>query len=104
MIKRILEDEIFELLSIFPVIGIIGPRQSGKTTLAKMLIKRYPKNSIYLDLESPSDRNKLKRPEIFFDDNKNNCVVLDEIQRMPELFPLLRSVIDNHRIPGSFIT
>jgi predicted AAA+ superfamily ATPase len=103
MIKRLIEDEIFELLSFFPVVGIIGPRQSGKTTLAKMLINHYPKNSIYLDLESPSDRNKLKSPEIFFNDNKNYCIVLDEIQRMPELFPILRSVIDKHRIPGRFI-
>ena len=103
MIKRILEKELLELLSFFPAVGIIGPRQSGKTTLARMLMENYRKKSIYLDLESPTDRNKLIEPEFFFADNKDNCVVLDEIQRMPELLPLLRSSIDKHRIPGRFI-
>lgn len=103
MVKRILEKELLELLSFFPAVGIIGPRQSGKTTLARMIMNRISKKTIYLDLESPTDRNKLSEPEYFFEDNKNNCVVLDEIQRMPLLFPLLRSTIDKHRIPGRFI-
>jgi predicted AAA+ superfamily ATPase len=103
MVKRILEEELFEFLSFFPAVGIIGPRQAGKTTLARRLMERNGKKSVYLDLESPSDRNKLKEPEYFFEDNKDNCVILDEIQRMSELFPLLRSVIDKHRIPGRFI-
>jgi hypothetical protein len=103
MVKRILEKELLELLSFFPAVGVIGPRQSGKTTLARMLMERYSKKSVYLDLESPTDRNKLSEPEYFFEDNKDNCVVLDEIQRMPVLFPLLRSSIDKYRIPGRFI-
>ncbi|MCU0462010.1 MAG: ATP-binding protein [Bacteroidales bacterium] len=103
MIKRILEKELLELLAFFPAVGIIGPRQSGKTTLARMLMEKYSKKSIYLDLESPTDRNKLTEPEYFFKDNIDKCVVLDEIQRMPELFPLLRSSIDKHKIPGRFI-
>jgi len=103
MVKRILERELLELLSFFPAVGIVGPRQSGKTTLAKVLIENNSKKSVYLDLESPTDRNKLTEPEFFFEDNKDNCVVLDEIHRMPELFPLLRSVIDRHRIPGRFV-
>jgi predicted AAA+ superfamily ATPase len=103
MVKRILEKELLELLSFFPAVGIIGPRQSGKTTLARILMERNSKKSVYLDLESPTDRNKLIEPEYFFNDNKDNCVVLDEIQRMPELFPLLRSAIDKHKIPDRFI-
>src|SRR4030042_239299 len=103
MVKRILEKEMKELRSFFPAVGIIGPRQSGKTTLARMLMKSYTKKCTYLDLESPTDRNKLSEPEYFFEDNRDNCVVLDEIQRMPFLFPLLRSSIDKHRIPGRFI-
>jgi uncharacterized protein len=103
MVKRILEEELCKLIEIFPAVGIIGPRQSGKTTIARILMERNIKKSIYLDLESPTDRNKLKEPEYFFDDNKDKCVILDEIQRMPELFPVLRSVIDRHRIPGRFI-
>jgi len=103
MIKRILQDELVGLLSFLPAIGIIGPRQSGKTTMAKILMAQNAKKSVYLDLESPSDRNKLVEPEYFFEDNKDNCVILDEIQRMPELFPLLRSEIDKHRFAGRFI-
>lgn len=103
MVKRILESELLELLAFFPAVGIIGPRQSGKTTLAKIIMDKNSKKSVYLDLESPTDRNKLTEPEYFFEDNKDNCVVLDEIQRMPELFQLLRSSIDKHRVPGRFI-
>lgn len=103
MVKRILEKELLELLSFFPAVGIIGPRQSGKTTLARVLMKNISKKSVYLDLESPADRNKLTEPEFFFEANKDNCVVLDEIQRMPELFPVLRSVIDRYRVPGRFV-
>lgn len=103
MIARIIENELLELLSFFPAVGIIGPRQSGKTTLSGMLMEKNSKKSIYLDLESPTDRNKLTVPEYFFEDNKDNCVVLDEIQRMPELFPLIRSVTDKHRVPGRFV-
>ena len=103
MVKRILEKELLDLLSFFPAVGITGPRQSGKTTLAGMMMEGNSKKSIYLDLESPTDRNKLSEPEYFFADNKDNCVILDEIQRMPELFPILRSSIDKHRIPGRFI-
>ena len=103
MVKRIIEEDLFELLKLFPAVGIIGPRQSGKTTLAKLIMKQGTGRFVYLDLESPTDRNKLNEPEFFFEDNKTNCVVLDEIQRMPELFPILRSVIDQHRIQGRFI-
>ena len=103
MVKRILENELSKLLAIFPAVGIIGPRQSGKTTLARLLMERNVNKNIYIDLESPTDKNKLKEPEYFFEDNKDKCVILDEIQRMPELFPVLRSVIDRHRTPGRFI-
>jgi predicted AAA+ superfamily ATPase len=103
MVKRTLEKELAELVTLFPAVGIIGPRQSGKTTLARILMKSISKKCLYLDLESPTDRNKLTEPEYFFEDNKDNCIVIDEIQRMPELFPLLRSVIDKHKVPGRFI-
>ena len=95
MVKRILEKELLELLSFFPAVGILGPRQSGKTTLARIIMERNSKKSVYLDLESPTDRNKLTEPEYFFEDNKDNCVVLDEIQRMPELFPFYDQQLTN---------
>ena len=92
-----------ELLSIFPAIGIVGPRQSGKTTLALHIKDIIYKECIYLDLELPTDRNKLSEPKYFFEENREKCVILDEIQRMPELFPILRSVIDQYRVPERFI-
>ena len=54
-------------------------------------------------MESPTDRNKLTEPELFFDDHQDKCIILDEIQRMPELFPILRSSIDKKRTAGRFI-
>ena len=103
MIKRLLEKKILELLRQFPSVAILGPRQVGKTTLAKNLIQHIDKESLYLDLELPADINRLSNPQMLFEENKDRCVVIDEIQRMPGLFPVLRAVIDRHRIPGRFI-
>lgn len=103
MIPRKIQNEINELLEIFPAVGIIGPRQSGKTTLAKQIIAQLEKECIYLDLESHADLAKISEPELFFLNNQDKCIVIDEIQHKPELFPLLRSVIDKHRVPARFI-
>ncbi len=84
----------------FPAIAILGPRQVGKTTLAQELVKNIDPQSIYLDLESPSDRSKLAEPEQYFDLHEGRLIILDEIQRMPDLFPLLRGVIDQRRRKG----
>lgn len=102
MIKRYLYDECIKLLRAFPALGLLGPRQVGKTTLAQ-LIAQSTQDSIYLDLESPSDLDKLINAETFFTQFKHRLIVIDEIQRNPELFPVLRSVIDKHKIPGRFI-
>ena len=90
------------LLNHFPVTGIIGPRQVGKTTLAKELIKDI-QDAVYLDLELDSDLNKLSEPQLFLERNADKIIVLDEIQRMPSLFPLLRALIDQNRKPGKFL-
>lgn len=103
MIKRYLETEILTDLAYFPALAIIGPRQSGKTTLAKMLISHTRKPAIYLDLESAGDLYRLQDPETFFLNHENHCIILDEVQLMPQLFPLLRSVIDRNRLAGRFI-
>ncbi len=103
MIKRLLENQILELLGHFPAVAILGPRQVGKTTLAKNLLGQIDKESLYLDLELPSDMNRLSNPQLLFEENKNRCVVIDEVQRMPGLFPVLRAVIDRHRLAGRFI-
>lgn len=100
-LKRFLEKEIKNSLKQNPVTAIIGPRQSGKSTLAKQLLKKY--DSLYLDLEKPSDLQKLEDPEWFFSSQKNKLICLDEIQRKPELFPLLRSLTDEWEKNGSFL-
>ena len=103
MIKRHITNSLLESLSYFPVVGIIGPRQVGKTTLSKYISKIIEKESIYVDLENPRDIVKLTDPVIFFENNINKCIILDEIQLMPELFSILRSMVDMKREPARFI-
>ena len=102
MIKRSIISDIQERLSQFPVISILGPRQSGKTTLAKELIKNN-KNALYLDLELPSDMQKFNDPEWFLSQFSDKLIVIDEVQRMPDLFPLLRALVDIKRTNGRFL-
>jgi len=83
-------------------VAILGPRQCGKTTLARRLLEEIP-NAIRLDLERPSDLAKLDDPEAFFSLHHDKLVCLDEIQRRPEIFPLLRSVVDDRGRNGQFL-
>jgi predicted AAA+ superfamily ATPase len=99
MIERIAQAEIAGLLEEFPAVGLLGPRQIGKTTLAQEIAAAYPA-SVYLDLESPADAIKLSDPEAYFELHKGELIVLDEIQRAPELFSVLRGVIDKRRRAG----
>jgi hypothetical protein len=101
-IKRTAYARIHDLLQDYPAVALLGPRQCGKTTLALELVKRYEK-SAYLDLEKPSDRRKLHDPEAFFQLHKNRMLCLDEIQRAPEIFQVLRSIIDDDRRAGRFL-
>lgn len=103
MLNRFQEHTIVKLLRFYPVVGIIGPRQVGKTSLCKMLQDIIEKESVYLDLENPRDIAKIKDPVLYFEDNANKCVILDEIQNMPELFPILRSMIDSNRVASRFM-
>lgn len=100
-IKRFLEEDIKNSLKQNPVTAIVGPRQSGKSTLARQLLKKT--DSLYLDLEKPSDIQKLEDPEWFFTTQKRKLICLDEIQRKPELFPLLRSLSDEWGKNGAFL-
>lgn len=100
MIERGLTFKLQELMPDFPAIAILGPRQVGKTTLVQELVERIGSQYIYLDLESPSDLSKLAEPEQYFDLHEGRLIILDEIQRMPDLFPLLRGVIDRRRKKG----
>lgn len=104
MIKRQLEAVILKSLATFPSVAILGPRQVGKTTLAKMISQKLKREIVYLDLERTSHFDNLKQnAENFLMAYENECVIIDEIQRLPSLFPLLRSLIDDHRKPGRFI-
>jgi predicted AAA+ superfamily ATPase len=102
MIKRFLQNELEYLIANFPAVGVIGPRQVGKTTLVKECFKEM-QDFLYLDLEKNSDRAKLNNAEFFLQSQSHKCVILDEIQFMPQLFPLLRALIDEDRRPGRFI-
>lgn len=79
-------------------VALIGPRQVGKTTLAHTIADTMP--SLYLDLESPEDRNKLTEPALFLNLYEDRLVILDEIHRVPELFQSLRGLIDQGRRKG----
>lgn len=89
-------------LKQFPAVALLGPRQCGKTTLAKELVKEFP-DAIYLDLELPSDLRKLDEPELYLPPLADRLVCLDEVQRAPQLFPVLRGLIDQDRRPGRFL-
>ncbi len=101
-IPRELESLVRRRLGNSPAVAILGPRQCGKSTLAKRILQGV-ENSLYLDLERPSDRNKLFDAEAFFGHNSQRLICLDEIQRVPDLFPVLRSVIDHNDRDGQFL-
>lgn len=95
MIPRYNTAELQEALANFPVVALLGPRQVGKTTLALYFARnRQTKSSIYIDLELDSDRNKLEEAELFLAAHHDKLVIIDEVQRRPDLFALLRSLVD----------
>ena len=101
-IKRKLAKKLSEHIREYPVVALLGPRQVGKSTLAKQIINK-PSKGIYLDLERPAHLRKLDTPEYFFTQNKTSLICLDEIQRLPEIFPLLRSLVDEIKKNGQFL-
>ena len=98
MIKRWIEEKLKQTIKKVPAVALLGPRQVGKTTLAKNITNVFP--SLYLDLEAPSDLIKLNDPESFLSQNANKLIVLDEIQRKPDIFMVLRGLIDKNRQQG----
>jgi len=98
MIKRAVRRNIEKALERQPAVAIIGTRQVGKTTLALEIAEG--RDSLYLDLESYVDREKLKDPIFFFSQYEERLIILDEIHRMPEIFQTLRGVIDTGRRKG----
>ncbi len=98
MFSRLLLPRLTEELQHAPAVALLGPRQSGKTTLALEVAKTLP--SIYLDLESERDRAKLAQAELYLTDHLDKLVILDEVHRAPGLFPVLRGLIDQARRNG----
>ena len=99
MLSRQSQQKLSQYLQQFPAVGLLGPRQVGKTTLAFAQKKLYP-DALYLDLELPSAQRQLDDPEAFLMAHAQQLVILDEVQRMPELFGVLRGVIDQRRRMG----
>jgi len=101
LIKREAGARVRNLLADFPAVAILGPRQCGKTSLARSLLSQA--RSLYLDLERPRDAERLRDADLFLGQHREELVCLDEVQRMPALFPLLRSLIDDDPRPGRFL-
>jgi len=99
MHRRLINPRLSDLLAQFPAVALLGPRQTGKTTLAFAQKGLHP-NALYLDLELPSAQRQLDDPEAFFMAHPNQLVILDEVQRLPGVFSILRGVIDQRRRNG----
>ena len=101
-IERSKADEILQSLKHNPVTALIGPRQCGKSTLARHILQNN-KQALFLDLELPSDMRKLTDAELFLLEHARQLICVDEVQLRPDLFPLLRALIDKDRRPGRFL-
>lgn len=104
MIRRILEATVLQSLDFFPAVGILGPRQVGKTTLVKSLMNQLNRASVYFDLEIAENYETLINNTTWvIDNNQDKTIVIDEIQRYLPLLPQLRGLIDRNRKAGRFI-
>jgi len=100
---RSTKQKLLEQLSFSPSVGVIGPRQVGKTSLALEVGEASGSPYVYLDLERIQDLRKLDAGEAFFESVADKLVILDEVQRVKGLFPMLRGIIDRDRRPGRFM-
>ncbi len=98
MLTRWVAERLQKVITQAPAIVLLGARQVGKTTLAKVIAKEV--DSIYLDLEAPGDLLKLSDATAFLSQHSDKLVILDEIQRAPDLFMVLRGLIDKNRERG----
>ncbi|MEO8149002.1 MAG: ATP-binding protein, partial [Bacteroidia bacterium] len=103
MIERTLHKTIEGYLKKFPAVALLGARQVGKTTLAKQIGKELKGGCLYLDLEKTSDLKKLDDAESYLNLHNDKCIIIDEVQIKPELFSLLRALIDEKRKAGRFM-
>jgi len=98
MSTRTIKSTLNRLLDRNPAVVLIGPRQAGKTTLARELARE--RDAVYVDLERPSDLAKISDIERYCDENADRLLILDEVHRVPGLFAPSRSVIDERRQAG----
>jgi hypothetical protein len=101
-IHRLLTKEIEVSLEHYPVTALLGPRQCGKSTLSKRILEKID-DTTYLDLELPSDLGKMSDPELFLRAKTTSLVCIDEIQRLPDLFPVLRALVDESQRKRRFL-
>lgn len=101
-LHRSKESTIKKHLANFPCVALLGSRQVGKSTTAKLMIGKIA-HSVYLDLEDPRDLNKLNDPMAFLEANKNKLICIDEIQRLPNIFTVLRSYLDRQNRNGQLL-
>jgi predicted AAA+ superfamily ATPase len=100
MIARVLAEDLTQRLGSFAAVVLLGPRQVGKTTLARATAAAWPGGAVYLDLERPADQRLLADADAYLRAQAGRLVVLDEVHRLPELFAILRGVIDDNRAAG----
>ncbi len=98
MLDRSLLKHLRQDLAEYPAVALLGPRQAGKTTVVHLLA--LPEHSVYLDMESELDRAKLSSPELYLGERLDRLLVIDEVHRVPGLFPVLRGLIDRARREG----
>jgi uncharacterized protein len=99
-IPRRIRPQVEDRLKHMPAVVLLGPRQVGKTTLAKQIGAQRQAQAVYLDLERPADQRRLTDADGFLRAQAGKLVVLDEIHRAPELFSTLRGIIDDRRVEG----
>ncbi|WP_309670859.1 ATP-binding protein [Gemmatimonas sp.] len=100
MIRRRLIQTIQHRLDVMPAVVLLGPRQVGKTTLARAIASELGDQALYLDLERDADRRRLDDADAYLRRQAGRLVILDEVHRVPGLFPLLRGIIDDRRLAG----
>ena len=103
MLNRDAITQLTSALKRSPAVALLGPRQVGKTTLAKQLAQTSKREFVYLDLQDERDRVRLADPNVFFKTHKNALIVLDEVQYAPDIFRHLRPEIDRDRSNGRFL-
>lgn len=100
MIKRKLQSRLLSRLQNSPAVVLLGPRQVGKTTLARTIAADWPGGGVYLDMERPADLRRLEDADSYLRSQSGKLVVIDEIHRVPDLFVTLRGIIDDNRAKG----